>query len=126
LQIDFKKESLSNFWLKRRIEFTALLWKFLMPFSTSYPCETGFSAMLAIKNKYRTRLELEPDLWLKLTKIKTKHLKNVFIETSSTICTNFSSTDVYYYYDYISTVIVSVLFYNMFYDVKIQISLFYL
>jgi hypothetical protein len=50
----------------------------------------------------------------------------VFIETSSTICTNFSSTDVYYYYDYISTVIVSVLFYNMFYDVKIQISLFYL
>jgi hypothetical protein len=41
-----------------------------MPFSTSYLCETGFSAMLAIKNKYRTRLELEPDIRLKLTKIK--------------------------------------------------------
>lgn len=64
---------LCDFWLKRRAEYALISNKalhFLIPFSTSFLCETGFSAMLAIKNKYRSKLELEPDLRLKLTNIK--------------------------------------------------------
>ncbi len=72
LETKFKFKNLSNFWLKRRHEYPMIsdkALKFLIPFSTSYLCETGFSAMLAIKNKYRTKLDLEPSLRLKLTKI---------------------------------------------------------
>ena len=73
LKNEFKKDMLCDFWLKRRNEYGLIsdrALKFLIPFNTSYLCETGFSAMLAIKNKYRTKLELEPDLRLKLTNIK--------------------------------------------------------
>ena len=62
-----------DFWFKRREEYGLIsdrALKFLIPFSTSYLWDTGFSAMLAIKNKYRSKLELEPDLRLKLTLIK--------------------------------------------------------
>ena len=65
--------SVCDFWLKRRAEYWLIFdraLKCLIPFSTSYLCETGFFAMLAIKNKYRSKLELEPDLRLKLTLIK--------------------------------------------------------
>ena len=75
---EFKQENLSNFWLRRQEEYPLIsdkAIKFLLPFSTSYLCETGFSAMLSIKNKYRTKLELEPDLRLKLTKLIPNILK---------------------------------------------------
>ena len=75
---EFKQENLSNFWLRRQEEYPLIsdkAIKFLLPFSTSYVCETGFSAMLSIKNKYRTKLELEPDLRLKLTKLIPNILK---------------------------------------------------
>jgi len=42
-----------------------------MPFSTSDICETGFSAMLEVKNKYRSKFELKPDLCLKLSLVKS-------------------------------------------------------
>ena len=78
LKNEFKKDILCDFWLKQRAEYELISDKalqFLIPFSTSYLCETGFSAMLAIKNKYRTKLELEPDLRLKLTNIKPDMVK---------------------------------------------------
>ena len=68
-----QKRHFVRFWLKRRAEYgltSDRALKFLIPFSTSYLCETGFSAMLAVKNKYRSKLELEPDLRLKLTYIR--------------------------------------------------------
>ena len=73
LKNEFKKDILCDFWLKQRAEYGLIsdrALKLLIPFSTSYLCEAGFSAMLAIKNKHRTKLELEPDLRLKLTNIK--------------------------------------------------------
>ena len=73
LKSEFNKDFLSDFWLKRRAEYGLIsdrASKCLISFSTSYLCETGFYAMLAIKNKYRSKLELEPDLRLKLTLIK--------------------------------------------------------
>ena len=73
LKSEFNKDFLSDFWLKRRAEYGLIsdrALKCLIPFSTSYLCETGFSAMIAIKYKDRSKLELEPDLRLKLTLIK--------------------------------------------------------
>ena len=43
---------------------------FLMPFATTYLCENGFSALVALKTKYRNKLDVEPDLRLKLTSIQ--------------------------------------------------------
>lgn len=42
----------------------------LMPFATTYLCETGFSALVALKTKYRNKLDVGPDLRLKLTSIQ--------------------------------------------------------
>ena len=64
---------MSVFWLKRSAGYGLIFGKasnFFIPFNTSDLCETGFSAMLAIKNKYRSKFELKPDLRLKLTYIK--------------------------------------------------------
>ena len=74
LKNEFKKDMLCDFWLKRRAEYALISNKalhFSIPFSKkSYLWETGFSSMLAIKNKYRSKLELEQDSRLKLTNIK--------------------------------------------------------
>jgi len=64
---------LSVFWLKRSAGYGLIFGKasnFFIPFNTSDLCETGFSAMLAIKNKYRSKFELKPVLRLQLTLIK--------------------------------------------------------
>jgi hypothetical protein len=39
----------------------------LLPFATTYLCETTFSHLVHMKNKYRKRLNVEPDLRLKLS-----------------------------------------------------------
>ena len=72
LKNKFETSNLSSFWLHCQSDFPKIstrATKFLLPFCTSYLCECGFSAMLAIKSKYRSRLELEPNLRLNLTKI---------------------------------------------------------
>ena len=72
LKNKFEASILSSFWLHCQSDFPKIstrATKFLLPFCTSYLCERGFSAMLAIKSKYRSRLELEPNLRLNLTKI---------------------------------------------------------
>ncbi|MBN3300540.1 F200A protein, partial [Amia calva] len=43
--------------------------RFLMPFATTYLCEKGFSALTAIKTKYRNKMNVEPDMRLKLTSL---------------------------------------------------------
>jgi zinc finger BED domain-containing protein 5/7/8/9 len=62
----FKTEELYDFWLRRRSTHPALsnrAMKFIMPFSTTYLCECVFSAMLYIKNKYRTLMvDLESNM----------------------------------------------------------------
>ena len=67
---------------------------FLIPFSTSYLCETGFSAMLAIKNKYRSMLELKQDLRLKLTNIKPDIANYVLVKTSPDLALTLSNSNL--------------------------------
>ncbi|XP_060845984.1 zinc finger BED domain-containing protein 5-like [Rhopalosiphum padi] len=70
LKIEFTKLELGVFWIKIKNEYPllskiALL--FLLPFTTTYLCETGFSSMIEVKNKFRNKLNLEPNLRLKLS-----------------------------------------------------------
>ncbi|XP_065663053.1 protein FAM200A-like [Hydra vulgaris] len=69
----FKITPLNNFWLKMRNSYPLCLTialKALIPFSTSYLCEAGFSAMLSIKTKKRNRLEIDADIRCALSKTK--------------------------------------------------------
>lgn len=71
----FKELELSNFWLRVRNEYSELsdaALKLLMPFASSYMCEYGFSQYIYLKSKYRNRLNVEPQLRLKLSSIEPK------------------------------------------------------
>jgi hypothetical protein len=41
----------------------------LLPFPSTYLCESAFSSLIYQKNKYRSKLQVENDLRLALTKI---------------------------------------------------------
>ena len=54
-----------KFWLKIKEQFPSLTEKaleILLPFVTSYLCETGFSAVAVLKTKHRSRLIIEKEL----------------------------------------------------------------
>lgn len=68
----FKEKSLINFWIGCKTEYPLIFRKallFLMPFVTSYLCESGFSELLYIKNKHRSRISVEEDLRVKISSI---------------------------------------------------------
>ncbi|CAL9694137.1 unnamed protein product [Knipowitschia caucasica] len=73
LKLEFTQTHLVRFWIRVFKEYPHLADKairFLMPFSTTYLCETGFSSLVALKTKYRNRLDVTSDLRLKLTTIQ--------------------------------------------------------
>lgn len=73
LKVIFKDRSLFDFWLSVINEYPVLskkAIKILLPFCTTYLCEKGFSTYTYLKNKYRNRLNAEPDLRLKLSEIE--------------------------------------------------------
>jgi len=50
------------------IEFKSpILVTILVPFATTYLCESGFSSLLYLKNKYRNRLNPSKDLRVALS-----------------------------------------------------------
>ncbi|XP_072398161.1 zinc finger BED domain-containing protein 5-like [Diabrotica undecimpunctata] len=61
----FKTTDLSKFWIMMEKEYP-LLYKTsllkLLPFASTYLCETALSTLTAIKTKYHSRLNVEPDL----------------------------------------------------------------
>jgi len=73
-QSTFSSNSYVEFWLNlKNTSFDNLSQKaitILLPFATTYLCETGFSAYAATKTKYRNRLNVEPDLRIQLSKIE--------------------------------------------------------
>ncbi|XP_050540272.1 zinc finger BED domain-containing protein 5-like [Daktulosphaira vitifoliae] len=73
-QSTFSSNSYVEFWLNlKNTSFDNLSQKaitILLPFATTYLCETGFSAYAATKTKYRNRLNVELDLRIQLSKIE--------------------------------------------------------
>ena len=64
-KIQFREKSLSAFWLSVSTEYPLLSNKavnILLPFTTTYLCETAFSAVTNMKTKYRSRLVVENDM----------------------------------------------------------------
>lgn len=65
---EFKEQeqfSSSNFWTKMLSAFPKIskfALKVLIPFSSTYLCESGFSTLLVIKSKARNRLDAEADM----------------------------------------------------------------
>ncbi|KAM4565936.1 zinc finger BED domain-containing protein 5-like [Odontesthes bonariensis] len=77
LQQKITRVSIGSFWLSVENEYPTLTEKAMVkltPFSSTYMCESGFSAMAYIKNKYRSRLAVEDDLRLFLS---TQHKSSV-------------------------------------------------
>lgn len=73
LKMEFNQKSLSDFWIGLCTEHPVLAKravKTLMPFATTYMCESGFSALTSMKTKYRARLSVENDLRLRLSQIE--------------------------------------------------------
>ena len=65
LKLVFDKEHLDTFWLQVKSEYPSLSSKaidILLPFATSYLCETGFSSVAVLKTKYRSRSAIEKEL----------------------------------------------------------------
>ena len=61
----FSRVNLTSFWSSILISYpkvSQIALKLLMPFPSTYLCETAFSSMLVIKTKARNKLEVEPDL----------------------------------------------------------------
>jgi hypothetical protein len=73
----------------------------LLPFVSTYHCESGFSTLLQMKTKQRSRLEVENDLRCALSstppriqKLEKKKLSHMIYSLDSTI-TGFSLTVIF-------------------------------
>ncbi|GFV25613.1 zinc finger BED domain-containing protein 5 [Trichonephila clavipes] len=69
-----KTTPLNDFWCRIRDEYPMLgkmALNILLPFPTTYLCETGFSTYAATKTKHRNRLDAEPDMRLPTVLYKT-------------------------------------------------------
>jgi len=62
---DFSNKTVKDFWLCYLSVYPEIAneaAKLLVQFSSTYLCESGFSALAYIKSKYRARLDVESDL----------------------------------------------------------------
>ena len=60
LEVDYQNEELTTFWAKLENEYPILSQRalnVLVPFTTTYCCEAGFSALVCIKTKVRNQLK---------------------------------------------------------------------
>ncbi|KAL4108255.1 hypothetical protein QTP88_018486 [Uroleucon formosanum] len=127
LKLQFSRNNVIQFWLSSQQIFPILSTeaiKILLPFSSSYMCEVGFSAMVGIKNKHRNKLKLSNSLQVqietyvklrstnKLQNLKSKN-KETFtkIEMVQNSCKQYTytvalDTDVYLWH--ISTTVIGI------------------
>ena len=65
IKMEFSDDSLENFWASQLETYPVLAKKaltVLVPFATTYLCETGFSCLVHIKTKSRNRLDPQHDM----------------------------------------------------------------
>lgn len=78
LKLHYDKDKLLEFWSSVSHEYrsisTAAL-RVLLPFATSYLCETGFSAVAVIKNKYRSKINVEKEMRVVISKLEPRYEK---------------------------------------------------
>ncbi|XP_060861886.1 protein FAM200A-like [Metopolophium dirhodum] len=73
LRIRFQENACGTFWISIKSEYPELSKQaisILLPFASTYLCETAFSTPTIIKNKYRSRLNVEADLRVAVSNIK--------------------------------------------------------
>lgn len=78
LEMKFKEFSLTSFLIEVQKEHPILserALKILIPFATTYSCETGFSALAAMKSKYRSRLDVTKELRVALSELTPRFKK---------------------------------------------------
>uniref|UniRef100_A0A8C7Y7X1 DUF4371 domain-containing protein n=1 Tax=Oryzias sinensis TaxID=183150 RepID=A0A8C7Y7X1_9TELE len=78
LRLRFTSQTLSEFWLNVERQYPLLGQRamgILLPFATSYLCETGFSAVAALKTKYRSQLNIEQELRVAVSCFKPRFEK---------------------------------------------------
>ena len=82
-QMLFEKSKLEDFWCVVMEAFPNLAKEAIritITFATTYFCESGFSAMMYMKNKHRNRLQLEDDLRVALSKTELLFEKLVMMK----------------------------------------------
>ena len=70
LQDQYRVTPLDKFWVGLKGEYPCLYKKalpILLSFASDYLCESGFSSLAYVKNKYRNKLDVEASLRLKLS-----------------------------------------------------------
>ncbi|GAA6081481.1 SCAN domain-containing protein 3-like, partial [Tachysurus ichikawai] len=75
LRTAFDGKTLDEFWVSVALEYPQLskaALDVLMQFGSTYLCEKTFSALTYIRNKYRSRLNVEDDLRVAISKIKPR------------------------------------------------------
>ena len=72
---DFSSMSGTKFWIKSLQSYpvvSEIALRMILPFPTTYLCETSFSSFSVIKSKYRSRLVAEDDLRCALAKTASR------------------------------------------------------
>ena len=75
LKRSFETSTLASFWIQVKTEYPKLseiALKTLLPFPTTYLCETGFSTMSVIKTKYRNCLDIHSPMRVALSSIEPR------------------------------------------------------
>lgn len=78
LKLQYDKDKLFEFWGSVSHEYRAIgtaALMVLLPFATSYLCETGFSAVAVIKNKYRSKIDVEKEMRVAISKLEPRFQK---------------------------------------------------
>ncbi|CAK1582494.1 unnamed protein product [Parnassius mnemosyne] len=78
LKLQYDKDKLLEFWSSASHEYRAISYaalRVLSPFVTSYLCETGFSAVAVIKNKYGSKINVEKEMRVVISKLEPRFEK---------------------------------------------------
>ena len=81
----FEAFPVTDFWLRMALlypEISKTALKKLLPFSSTWPCESAFSTLLNVKSKQRNRLEVEQDIRCALLSTEPR-IKNLVAKVQS-------------------------------------------